>query len=921
MSFNASSKSFSFSSLEKATEGVSFSAKHTVILGGSLRGARDAKDKLWPTGDATRWSNSPTSSSPLADMLKRVEEKVAMEAEEEKRRKMAQEQPPPLVEDEDELKELKLKLKQSRRMSAPELDQLVKWSCLDEYKQLDKEVLNLRQRRLAAQIKIASAINSWIKKKLPDIRKQSAVEQEAKEEETKVAEERKARIRAQITAARELEHLKNQGRVELGVTLDQLDPVLVGGNPLLGGNNNDSNSPTADFVSKYRRRRRSIATCEILSSDVTTIVADRRGERTTNELVKGVPQLPRLSSESRSSEFSTYSSIDHDNDNDDDDNKIGDGDNDGDMTLEPEFSSSVTDASATQPSSARVDVDHIRSRKRGNHQRNECESKVHGSSSALDELLARDGCGKAFGQPDVHVQTTDISEHAMEMNICASDNDESGNNTSIDSPKSECRGLPLPTPKSTKTIKFDSKTTVPRLLEKRTSKPSTVPSLPQISTTKNSAAATNLSAGGSLSAREVSRDLSRHLSRELSVNKLADTSPRPRASSDGNIGAIDFSVVGKIGSTSARTISDPLLAEPCQKLPTATFPELVDESSTAELRMRKESARRQRKDGVAWRQQKICLLKPVEVKRAELLFEEGQESPTYSLRVTPDMLTQRLKNAMQPGRHVHSATPPLTEEHARKLFDKCMARMHVGVGVNPRHAKAWLNKDVGYGLRLVHIAAQFGWVDSLATLRDRGADFMRRDDERKTPLWHAAEAPCTLTTTRAAVSMLLAATRAKLRNGVWDYDSVAIKLGGGMTLVHACASAGVVDELSAILSAAGNGKRLKKLLSKLDEDGRSPLILAAQRGHAEAATLLMQAGAAVSANELRWACLNGHAEVARVMVSFGADAQERDEDGLSCAEYARADGWHALADEMEKIVDARVHQGGLNRMNNVYTRS
>ena len=44
------------------------------------------------------------------------------------------------------------------------------------------------------------------------------------------------------------------------------------------------------------------------------------------------------------------------------------------------------------------------------------------------------------------------------------------------------------------------------------------------------------------------------------------------------------------------------------------------------------------------------------------------------------------------------------------------------------------------------------------------------------------------------------------------------------------------------------------------------------------------------------------------MVSFGADAQERDEDGLSCAEYARADGWHALADEMEKIVDARVHQ-------------
>ena len=79
-----------------------------MILGGSLRGARDAKDKLWPTGDATRWSNSPTSSSPLADMLKRVEEKVAMEAEEEKRRKMAQEQPPPLVEDEDELKKMTL---------------------------------------------------------------------------------------------------------------------------------------------------------------------------------------------------------------------------------------------------------------------------------------------------------------------------------------------------------------------------------------------------------------------------------------------------------------------------------------------------------------------------------------------------------------------------------------------------------------------------------------------------------------------------------------------------------------------------------------------------------------------------------------------------------------------------------------------
>lgn len=229
---------------------------------------------------------------------------------------------------------------------------------------------------------------------------------------------------------------------------------------------------------------------------------------------------------------------------------------------------------------------------------------------------------------------------------------------------------------------------------------------------------------------------------------------------------------------------------------------------------------------------------------------------------------------------------------ARALFDACLSRVPDGP-----YAKAWLNRDLGRGLRLVHVAARLGWADALGTLRDMGATLTGRDAEGQMPLRYAMDATGASASGGSAsdaAGVLLAAMRATRPGGVWDAAAAEADVGGGTTLAHACAGAGNVDELLGVLAASNSLARAR------DDDGRTPLVLAAQRGSAACVAPLVRAGADVSEGQpLHWAALNGHAGVARALLEHGADINAVDVDGCTCVDYARSEDHHELADELE----------------------
>ena len=233
---------------------------------------------------------------------------------------------------------------------------------------------------------------------------------------------------------------------------------------------------------------------------------------------------------------------------------------------------------------------------------------------------------------------------------------------------------------------------------------------------------------------------------------------------------------------------------------------------------------------------------------------------------------------------------------AREIFDACIAQVP-----DTPAAKQWLDRNLGRGMRLVHVAARLGWADAIATLRERGATLTGRDDEKQMPLRHATDAPATpgSASPEAAAEVLLASMRMTRPNHEWDAAAISVDLGGGMTLAHACAGAGLVDELAGVLRAAG--EKREALLNKRDNEDRTPLILAAQRGHAALIEVLLESGARASVEALQWSCLNGHASAARALIKGGADPGELDGEGLSCADYARDEGWDDLAHEIEAL--------------------
>ncbi|MGO4403458.1 ankyrin repeat domain-containing protein [Bosea sp. RAF48] len=191
--------------------------------------------------------------------------------------------------------------------------------------------------------------------------------------------------------------------------------------------------------------------------------------------------------------------------------------------------------------------------------------------------------------------------------------------------------------------------------------------------------------------------------------------------------------------------------------------------------------------------------------------------------------------------------------------------------------------------RGLHAAAVTGNAAAIRQLAAAGSDLDARDGNGRTPLHVAAFQG------RAEAARLLIASGAK--PGLLDdqrYDAVTI--------------AAVRDDVPMVKALLASGASAKLITSRYDG---TALIAAAHLGHDRVVRALIEAGAPLDhINNLGWTALmesvvlgDGgprHVETARALLAAGADRSIADGQGVTPLRHARARGYQAMAEALEK---------------------
>ncbi len=114
----------------------------------------------------------------------------------------------------------------------------------------------------------------------------------------------------------------------------------------------------------------------------------------------------------------------------------------------------------------------------------------------------------------------------------------------------------------------------------------------------------------------------------------------------------------------------------------------------------------------------------------------------------------------------------------------------------------------------------------------------------------------------------------------------------------------------------GDVEKVKDLLTNgaevdvRDENGMTPLLLAAKKGNSEIVSLLLAHGADVNAQDyyLAWtplilASALGHKKVVKILLEYGADIDIKDQNGMTALKYAAKNGYKEI---VELLKNARI---------------
>jgi ankyrin repeat protein len=229
-----------------------------------------------------------------------------------------------------------------------------------------------------------------------------------------------------------------------------------------------------------------------------------------------------------------------------------------------------------------------------------------------------------------------------------------------------------------------------------------------------------------------------------------------------------------------------------------------------------------------------------------------------------------------------------------------------------------VNAKGNYGLTPLYWAAQSGYKEVAELLIAKGADVNAKSSEGTTPLHRA-----TYYSDHKEIAELLiskgADVNAKDDGGKtpldWAYGEAAdlIRKHGGKTGAELKAAEPVAEAskpepptakaTDISIHKAGTDVNAK------DEDGWTPLLVAAFNGRKEIAELLIAKGANVNATDevgrtpLHHTAIQGYKEISELLIDNGADVNAKDEDGWSVLDMA-------LASKNEEIITFIKTSGG-----------
>ncbi|XP_053331042.1 ankyrin repeat domain-containing protein 35 isoform X2 [Spea bombifrons] len=188
------------------------------------------------------------------------------------------------------------------------------------------------------------------------------------------------------------------------------------------------------------------------------------------------------------------------------------------------------------------------------------------------------------------------------------------------------------------------------------------------------------------------------------------------------------------------------------------------------------------------------------------------------------------------------------------------------------------------GLSAFHLAAAKGLTDCLNVILSHKVEINAKTDDGYTAL-HLAANNCH----PDCVKILL-------QRGAHE-DSIDFR---SQTPLHCAASSGCVSSTSLLCDAEDT------ILDAADDDGRTPLMIAAQRNHPMVCSLLLDRGAQIDLTErekktaLILACEKGNLQAAETLVSKGADPRPKDNRGCDALAYAS----QARDESLKKLVQA-----------------
>lgn len=239
----------------------------------------------------------------------------------------------------------------------------------------------------------------------------------------------------------------------------------------------------------------------------------------------------------------------------------------------------------------------------------------------------------------------------------------------------------------------------------------------------------------------------------------------------------------------------------------------------------------------------------------------------HTKTLTPDQrnASQRIRDLLRPVLAKRNGRSTLVDKYVNEVYVTDNTKL-----LEDLPDEMLSTKDRYHQSTVLHAAAEAGRLEAVQYLLGRGANSNSQNGDGETPLMLACS--------KSHVAVALALLDAGCDTNIVDND--------GQTALHACVDDSVLlPVLQRILTTVRD-------VNRQDDDGNSPLHIAAESNEVESVERLLQMGAKVNLQNgegntpLMVACSEGHQDVVEVLLRAGSETSLRNKDGATALHIA-----------------------------------